>query len=123
MVPSLSQLQTRWISGRFSQRLYHPGRKANPANTMRSTRVCTLARDLRELYVFLLDKILQAPDPAILGCSNRVHFSAPIRIRTPMPEKNGSRFSFGGRQGRGRESRGLQCGMVAGWNFCVPRLT
>jgi len=55
--------------------------------------------------VFLLDKILQAPDPAILDCSNRVHFSAPIRIRTPMPETNGSgKFSFGGRQGVSRSS-------------------
>src|SRR5438034_9774646 len=71
MVPSLPTIPNPWISGRFPQRLYHPGRKANPANTVCSARVCTLARDLRGLYVFLLDKILQAPDPAILDCSNR----------------------------------------------------
>jgi len=105
MVPSLPTIPNPWISGRFPQRLYHLGRKANPANTVCSARVCTLARDLRGLYVFLLDKILQAPDPAILDCSNRVHFSAPIRIRTPMPETNGSgKFSFGGRQGVSRSS-------------------
>src|SRR5436853_7409148 len=105
MVPSPPKIPNQWISGRFPQRLYHLGRKANPANTVCSARVCTLARHLRGLYVFLLYKILQDPDPAILDCSNRVHFSAPILIRTTMPETNGSRrFSFGGRQRVSRPS-------------------
>jgi hypothetical protein len=66
MVPSLPTIPNPWISGRFPQRLYHPGRKANPANTVCSARVFTLTRNLRGLYVFLLDKFFQAPDPAIL---------------------------------------------------------
>src|ERR1700747_1973351 len=66
MVPSLPTIPTRGYRA-----VFHRGsitREGRPIQQALYVRLgfLTLARDLRWLYVFLLDKILQAPDPAIL---------------------------------------------------------
>jgi hypothetical protein len=75
-----------------------------------SAGVFTLTRNLRGLYVFLLDKFLQAPDPAILTV--QIESISPPRSEPGprCPKENGSsRFSFGGRR-RTKQCMGIVLG-------------